>query len=300
MSFRLQARHIALTYPKADFSLEDGLTFLRNRPSGSANVVAVAICSETHADGSLHRHAYVRYDRRVHITNNRFFDFATFHPNVQACRNVAAWNNYIREDGEFLEWESDNQNATGLYENAATMDEVTFFEWASRARIPYGYAQRAWDMARSPMRHITFGTDETTSPFLDTSGPLGRDFAGYSLSQELTNVLVGYSGCGKTLFCFRHLIRPFLLISHMDDLKYFDSTVHKAILYDDMKFDHLPLQAQIHICDRGVPRSIHRRYGTTLIPAGIQVAITCNEIPFTYHPAIARRCNRLLIGAIVF
>lgn len=296
MSFRLQAKHIALTYPQASFALEDGLTFLRNRPAGSSNVVAVAICSETHADGALHRHAYVRYDRRINITSASFFDFAGCHPNVQACRNVAAWNNYIREDGVFLEWESDNQTATGLYENAATMDEVTFFEWASRTRIPYGYAQRAWDVARSPVRHITFGENEASNPFLDTNGPLSRDFANYTLSQELTNVLVGPSGCGKTLFCFRHLVRPFLLVSHIDDLKYFDPKKHLGILYDDMKFEHLPIQAQIHLCDRGVPRSIHRRYGTTLIPAGIQVAVTCNEIPFAYHAAIARRCNRLLIN----
>lgn len=293
MAFRIQAKHISLTYPRADFSLEDGLTFLRNRPSGSRQVIAVSICSETHADGSLHRHAYVRYSARVNISNPRFFDFAGCHPNVQATANVDAWLNYIREDGEFLEWTKD-ETSNGIYENAETMDERSFFGWALENRIPYGFAQRAWDTSRRIVSQITF--DDANNPFLDLNLPPTRKIANYHLSTDLTNVLVGPTGCGKTVYAFRNLLKPMLMVSHIDDLKHFDLATHKSVLFDDMKFDHLPVQAQIHLCDRGLPRSIHRRYGTTLIPAGIQVMITCNERPFQYHPAIVRRLNQLIIN----
>lgn len=293
MSYRLQARHVSITYPRADFSLEDGLALLRNKTSGSRRVTHVIISSETHEDGGLHRHAYVRFNARINISNERFFDFGLFHPNVQAVQNVSAWINYVKKDGTFLEWQSE-QSEGNLYANAETMDESTFFQWAVDSRIGYGYAQRAWDTSRREVNQITY--DAENNPFLDLNITPNRELGTYSLSRELTNVIIGPTGCGKTVYAFRHLIKPMLLVSHIDDLKHFDARRHLSVLFDDMKFDHMPVQAQIHLCDRGLPRSIHRRYGTTLIPAGIQIAITCNERPFVYHPAIVRRCNTLLIN----
>nr|UOF78304.1 rep protein [Cressdnaviricota sp.] len=295
MTFRLQGKHLALTYPRADFNIDDGLTFLRNLTTGSRSVKSVIVCSETHEDGSYHRHAYVRFSAKVNISNPRFFDFANFHPNVQACQNVAAWKNYVRMDGNFVEWEDDtDEDDNNIYQAAKRMAEEEYFEYCIKKRIPYGYAERAWQKNSSPVDSITFNEDN--NPYIELNLPLPRAIAEYSLSDNLTNVLVGPTGCGKTIYCFRNLKTPFLMISHIDDLRYFCPNRHKAILFDDMKFEHLPLQAQIHFVDRGLPRSIHRRYGTTLIPPGIQVAITCNEIPFMWHPAIARRCNRLLIN----
>lgn len=294
MPFRLQARHIALTYPRCDNELSDLLNFLKGKHSGSRLVQRVVVSSEAHEDGSLHRHAYVRYSGKVNIGNANYFDHNGFHCNVQACQNVAAWENYIRKDDNFLEWNADNIQTSSLYENAEGMGEVEYFEWALRSRVPYGFAQRAWERARRASKTITF--DDDNNPFADLNLPMRRELSEFHLSTDLTNVLVGPTGCGKTVYCFRELQKPMLLISHIDDLKHFEAQTHRSVLFDDMRFDHLPIQAQIHLCDRGLPRSIHRRYGTTLIPAGIQVAITCNEIPLAYHEAISRRVNRLLIN----
>lgn len=293
MTFRLQAKHISLTYPRADFALEDGLAALRNKSSGSRRVTYVLISSETHEDGGLHRHAYVRFNARVNLANDRFFDFGTHHPNIQAVQNIQAWVNYVKKDGTFLEWTTE-QGSGSLFENAETMDESTFFQWAVDNRVGYGYAQRAWDASRRVVNELTF--DENNNPFVNLNLVPTRELGEFDLSTSLTNVIVGPTGCGKTVYCFRHLLKPMLLVSHIDDLKHFDVKTHRSVLFDDMKFDHMPIQAQIHLCDRGLPRSIHRRYGTTLIPAGIQIAITCNERPFAYHPAIQRRCHSLIIN----
>ncbi|AFR11834.1 Rep [Nepavirus] len=278
MTFRLQGRHIAITYSRCDYALDDILAFLKNKHSGSRTVQHVIVCSETHQDGSFHRHAYVRYSGKVNITNPEYFKFRHAQCNIQPCRNVAAWNNYVRKDGDFVEWEEDATSSNGLYENAQNMGEADFFQWALRSKIQFGYAQRAWDTQKKAAKLITF--DEDNNPFLDLNLPLTQELAGWHLSTNLTNVLVGPTGCGKTVYCFRNLLKPMLLISHIDDLKHFDPNLHRSILFDDMKFDQWPIQAQIHLCDRGLPRSIHRRYGTTLIPAGIQIAITCNENSF--------------------
>jgi len=291
--FRIQAKNFSITYPQADFSLEDGLTYLRNKRFVDALPVHVIICSETHADGTLHRHAFVKYARKINLRNERFFDFGGRHPNIQATTNVNAWINYIKEDGSFLEWTSDAVAAQDhLFERARTMPEESYYEQARAERIPFGYAQHAWSTVNNDAERLTFHRD----PNDEFNFAFNRPLSEFPLARNLTNVIVGPTGCGKTLFLCRHLEKPMLLISHIDDLKYLNPRVHKSILFDDMSFDHMPVTAQIHLCDRNLPRSIHRRYGTTLIPVSMQVAVSCNTRPFVWDPAIVRRCNTLIIN----
>lgn len=291
-TFRIQAKNFSLTYPQSDFSLEDGLTYLRNKTFVDATPIHVIICSETHADGTLHRHAYVKYARKINLRNQRFFDFGTSHPNIQATTNVNAWINYIKEDGDFLEWHSDAIAVQdNLFERARTLSEENYFEQARAERIPFGYVSHAWNHVNNDAATLTIHED----PASDLNHVFGQELGTFNLSRNLTNVIIGPTGCGKTLFAIRNLLKPILLISHVDDLKHLDPSLHKSILFDDMKFDHMPTTAQIHLCDRCLPRSIHRRYGTTTIPVSMQVAVTCNSEPFEWHPAIARRCNKIII-----
>lgn len=290
--YRLQGKHLSLTYPRCDASLEDLLTYLRNKQSGSRVVRAVIVSSETHEDGGLHRHAYIQFDGRINVSNARFFDFGNFHPNVQACRNVEAWKNYVRKDGTFLEWESDIEDVD-LVTIASRMSRREFLTYAVAHRLPSFAYHDAIAIANSEGDAITFERD----PNEDLHFAFDTHLGNYNLSTDLTNVIVGPTGCGKTLYCLRNMTKPILMVSHVDQLKNL-SSLHRSILFDDMAFHHLPIPAQIHLVDRQYPRAIHRRYGTTVIQPGTQVAITCNEVPLTYHPAIARRCNRVIIPDI--
>lgn len=290
-SFRVQATHLSLTWPQASFDLNAGLEYLRAVEVGSKRVVEAIICSETHQDGSLHRHAYVKFNGRIDLRDPRKFDIEGRHANVQRTTNIPAWKNYIREDGEFLEWTNNETVSDNLFAWARDLPMEEYFERARRANIQFGYTRYAWDTAQSELSHITYNEDP--NPFLNI--PMTQPLETFNFELNRTNVIVGPSGCGKTVLSLRKMTKPLLFVTHIDQLKLFSAALHRSILFDDMCFSHLPLQAQIHLVDRALPRSIHRRYGTTLIPAGIQITITCNEIPFTYHEAIARRCNRLLI-----
>lgn len=287
--YRLQGKHLSLTYPRCDVSLEDLLTFLRNKQSGSRMVRSVIVSSETHEDGGLHRHAYVQYDGRVNLSNPRFFDFGEFHPNIQSCRNVEAWKNYVRKDGTFLEWESDIEEVD-LVTIASRMSRREFLMYAVAHKIPSYAYHDAIALSNDESSLITFYDD----PNDNFAYVFDKDMADYHFMTDKTNILVGPTGCGKTLKCLREMKKPLLMVSHIDQLKHL-GLHHKSVLFDDMNFSHLPLQAQIHLCDRQYGRAIHRRYGTTVIPADTQITITCNETPLMYHPAIARRCNTLEI-----
>lgn len=96
MVFRLQARHIALTYPQAKCDKESLFNFLL----GIENVAKVLVAQELHADGGVHFHCYVgfRSHPRSHITCERFFDWQGNHPNFQGVRNVKDWLKYCTKE----------------------------------------------------------------------------------------------------------------------------------------------------------------------------------------------------------
>lgn len=292
-NFRLQGTHIFLTYARANFALADLMSFLRNLNIGTRKPVRVIVAHELHKDGFPHRHAYIKYSGRIDCRNYSRYDFAGFHPKAETAKNVAATINYVQKDNEFFEWNDDGElNPTTLFEIANSMTYEEYFNHCYSNKVPYMYAKDAWKHVHGDVSQVTFDED----PNQDLAFPLIEPLSKYRFSIDLTNVIIGPSGIGKTLICLRMMVKPILFVSHIDQLALLDPSRHKSILMDDMVFSHLPLQAQIHLCDRTLPRAIHRRYGTTLIPSGIQVTITCNEVPFIYHPAIARRCNRLLIN----
>lgn len=289
--FRVQASSFSLTWPQSSFDINECLLFLRSISIGSASPLEIIVCSETHQSGDLHRHGYIRFNKRVDLRDATRFDFEGRHANVQRTTNIPAWKNYIKEDGDFVEWAQDPQT-DNLFEWARTLSTEDYWERCRRANIGYGYARNAHDSVSSEQRMITMNDD----PNPDLNLMLPESLETFDFSTQLTNVIVGPTGCGKTFISLRRMTKPLLFVTHVDQLRHFSPTMHKSILFDDMAFNHLPLQAQIHLCDRDLPRSIHRRYGTTLIPPGIQVTITCNERPITWSPPINRRINYLLIN----
>jgi len=289
MVFRVQGNHFSLTYPKSDFDINAALEYFKKYAKGRANVVEVIVCSEPHSDGSHHRHAYLRFNRRIDLRNPRDFDFMGFHANVQRCTNPEAWKNYIRKDGEFVEWCDAAPEEENTFELARTLPFEEYFERTRQRSISYQYARNAWDHAQSELNQITLLED----PNVTLNLPLIEPLDNFQLSSSLTNIIVGPTGCGKTVTLCRRMPKPILFCTHVDQLKHFNHLLHKSILFDDMDFSHWPVTAQIHLCDRQMPRAINRRYGTTLIPPGVVVSVTCNQRPFTWDPAINRRLNYL-------
>lgn len=103
-------------------------------------------------------------------------------------------------------------------------------------------------------------------------------------------VLIGLTEIGKTQYALCHFDAP-LLVRHMDDLKQFNADVHDGIVFDDMRFTHIPPEHQIHLLDWECPSSIHARYECGGIPAETRKIFTCNptRFPFTDDEAINRR-----------
>lgn len=79
MPFRWQGRHLLLTWPQSDFSLDGCQDFLRR---SFPRATFIRVCSERHDTGELHRHAYLFFPKRFSFTNERRADFGGRHCNI--------------------------------------------------------------------------------------------------------------------------------------------------------------------------------------------------------------------------
>lgn len=117
-------------------------------------------------------------------------------------------------------------------------------------------------------------------------------------NQMKVAVIVGEPGIGKTQYALAHFSAP-LLVTHIDDLKEFNSEIHDGIVFDDMDFKHLPRSTQIYLTDCAVPRTIHCRFANAVIPAGTHKIFTTNDHATCFNiedGAIRRRCNVYRVG----
>jgi len=288
MPFQLNAKHIFLTYPKCDFPLPDLLASLQ---SFNANYVCVS--SEKHEDGSLHRHAFLQFEKPFRTRSEKVFDILGYHPNVQAARNPTATLEYVKKDGEYLESGSfvgkpakEVVDELSITAAAGSMELGPFLVWASVNRVLY--AKDIWVALRQVDTH-TIATDDGLYRKIDPAFARLLE-SKFPLPVGKAVVLIGASGVGKTTWAKLQAPKPCLFVNHTDSLKEFRAGYHKSIVFDDVSFTHTPITNQIALCDWDNPRSIHCRHRVANIPAGVFKIFTCNEAPLEIeHDAIARR-----------
>lgn len=172
-----------------------------------------------------------------------------------------------------------------MAEQASALDKCKFLIWASINKVTY--AEKIWDLSNR--------VDGCTIRDGDVvNGVMKPVLENLQFSLEWLGpkalVLIGDSGVGKTTWAKTNIPKPCLFVTHIDELKLFRKGFHVSILFDDVSFKHYPIPAQIHLVDYFDHRSIHVRYGTASIPAGVVKFFTCNELPIdASHPAVARR-----------
>lgn len=103
----------------------------------------------------------------------------------------------------------------------------------------------------------------------------------------------GNSGIGKTSFA-KAILPKSLLVRHLDQLLSYNSGNYDGIIFDDMSFNHLPRESQIHLTDIDEDSAIHIRYTIATIPRNTKKIFTTNihnGMIFQDDPAIARRVH---------
>lgn len=99
MPFRFNAKRAFLTYPRSgDLTKEQLLEFLRDE----RGCLWYCVGLEQHEDGGNHLHAYAEWADRLDVRDERHFDLAGQHPNVQSVRNRASVLKYVQKGGDYI------------------------------------------------------------------------------------------------------------------------------------------------------------------------------------------------------
>lgn len=98
--FRVSSKQFALTYPQCSVlrSIFDPIFRRLFKPTEYASA------REQHADGNYHLHVFCAYLKRKDVQKASYFDVSIeehgYHPNVQACRDRAAWLKYLSKEAD--------------------------------------------------------------------------------------------------------------------------------------------------------------------------------------------------------
>jgi len=65
------------------------------------NVVEYVIAQETHEDGTLHLHAFIKTQRKITF-NNKLFDLPNHHGNYQVAKSWPCVKKYVTKGGNFI------------------------------------------------------------------------------------------------------------------------------------------------------------------------------------------------------
>lgn len=300
MPFRVQGKYFFLTYPRCTVDPNDLLLHLLEHGPGLP--VTIRVARESHADGTPHLHAGIRYANRIDIRTESHFDYAGFHPNIQKCSNWPAVLNYIAKDGDYYDYDGPEHPQDNHRGDRGASDEVTdyaevaadytdygaWLNFALHEKIPFGYAEAFWKDSRRDTS-ATLLAPANPDEYWEFVGPGLREQA---WDETMKSVVVsGPTGIGKTSWCKHVAPKPALFVGHLDALRQFVPMYHRSIIFDDVSFCHLPFQSQIHIADFDNVRQIHMRHRIQQIPPGVYKFFTINPPyrVFLDMPAIARR-----------
>lgn len=304
-SFRMEAKHLFLTYPQCGVRKEIALQMLTDATRVLQTEIAeFLIAEEEHQDGTPHLHVYLEMKEKLRTRNPRAFDLEdsegnAYHGNYQPCRSPSAVMRYCQKDGSWLASE-------GLKKKLSAKSEI----WAKARKVA---KEQGVSAALNVLEES--GSEKVARDLCLYGAQLEKSFqelsptASHTCARPLTDfaltwvwdqsrllIIWGPTNVGKsTLAC--SLLPQSLLTRHLDLLASYTSTKYHGVVLDDMAFKHLHREAQIALADTHFTTQVHVRYKVATLPKGTPRILTTNRHPEEVFdlsdPAVARRIQTI-------
>lgn len=320
--FRVNAKKFLLTYARCPEDPEHIFSVLDSR----RKIARAVGCIELHQDGDPHVHIALEYEVKYSTTNSRAWDYEydvgydVYHPNVSVAKSWPKCLNYCRgkdkETVALFQWRCTFQEALdqhvvdgaarvkpNLAAVARSLTREAWLQYCYEQGVNFGYCEGVW-------KHINAAADVSTIRSVEPApGPPPPGLDASLAFRELPAVLgrsivvCGPSGSGKTTWATAQLLArygTFLMVNNIDTLRTLRPEIHRAILFDEIRFNgdlrtgkgRRPLEGQIAACDLERGRTIRCRYSDAAVPAGMPRIFTCTDyLPFSRDVTgqIARR-----------
>lgn len=197
--FNIKAQKFSLTYDYVQIPFIEGETFFKGFGAYKKLLIAHEVGKET---GMLHTHVAVWYVKVIHTTNEAFFDYNGYHPNIQKTEKWEAWVTYCIKDGNFkANFEVGQVNIVSLIdrvvgaksaveavkENAKTLRDVV--------PIIQIYNNKGYTMDEDLLKELT------NAQFKGWQQTLYDKLSNENNSRKIFWVHEPVGGVGKTYFC---------------------------------------------------------------------------------------------------
>lgn len=302
-SFKIRGRAHLFTWSDiGDSSQEDYAEAFKGRAVAAARHVLgddihFKVGKEQHQNGHWHVHLFVVRQDEAQKNLGRRMDIDGKHPNAKRF----TWTRASVLNGLLYPEKEDEEATDNIESNDAFLDELFPNNGASGGKADLdaafrdALAQGTYEAAmgiirdRAPrdfvLQHATIEryfrvhfAPEFTSPYKidDFTRPV-LDWSESSISKRASYVLCGPPGVGKTFYALANFEQP-LFVNHLDDLAKFNPAHHDGIVFDEISVRKWPVGSIKSILDRELPRSIHIRYKTAFIPAGVKKIFCVNNL----------------------
>jgi len=254
-------------------------------------ISGLAVGQENHADGGIHFHACVIYQKRIRTQPTSFALLgrtadvrcanAKKGPLAQCIMNY--WTYAQKEDPDPLLMgiaPALKKSRNEIYREAMDLslkEGVTIAMDHIAANAPVDYLQRMDQIQRSLISHRDKKTRTTTSP---------RKLSEFPGAPEIDPAwrvlyLHGGTGLGKTQFA-KALLPEATIVRHRNQLTQCDFS--KGIIFDDFDVSHWPPTAVIPLVDWDETTGTDVKYGYVTIPPHTRKIFTFNKIPDAWVP----------------
>lgn len=245
MPFRFAAKSVFLTYSQCNASREELLSFLKTIRNTDPTYIIVA--QELHDDGNPHLHAVVHWDTRFESRNERIFDYAGFHANIQSPRSTKNCIRYCKkEDVSFIEFgicphEDQVSNPWSVAVTTSTTEKE--FMAAVLELSPRDYVLQHEKLEYFAAKHYRKEVPVYTPTFQQFNVPseilawLQDEFSS-DKQRKKSLILIGPSKIGKTQWA--RSLGKHMYFNHLANFKDDWNDDADYIVFDDFDFDFIP------------------------------------------------------------
>jgi len=281
-SYRLKGKRFHLIYSRCDATATDLYRFLCEL---DIDILRCRIGQEKHADGGGHLHCALELRNPLDKRNAaRFFDYSGHHPQIKPKRTKPEWKAtwlYVGKDGQDQTFGSpfDGEDDVPMLLSELARTSRTYLEYLDtieKRGTQFGLAKEIWQEVNSGNETITISDENAATFGPGTLESVQLSDLPFPTGDLRSLVLQGPPQIGKSTWAIHRMPRPCLWVTHIDDLCAFRSGYHVSIIFDDMCFQHLPRQTQLHLACNRQARSLHCRYVRAKLPRGLFKVFTCN------------------------